>query len=48
MIFIIYTSENIRKSPRDPVSRTDVRRAEEKVPRGHYKVDSDMTDVVVL
>ena len=36
---MIFTSENIRKSPRDPVSGTDVRRAEEKVPRGHYKVD---------
>ena len=30
------------------MSGTDVRRAEEKVPRGHYKVDSDMTGVAVL
>ena len=45
---MIFTSKNIRKSPRDPVSGTDVRRAEEKVPRGHYKVDSDMPGVAVL
>ena len=30
------------------MSGTDVRRAEEKVPRGHYKVDSDMPGVAVL
>ena len=45
--YFIFTSENIRKSPRDPVSGTDVRRAEEKVPRGHYKVDSDSAGCVL-
>ena len=30
------------------MSGTDVRRAEEKVPRGHYKVDSDSTGQVVF
>ena len=45
--YLIFTSENIRNSPRDPVSGTDVRRAEEKVPRGHYKVDGDRTGCVL-
>ena len=36
------------KSPRDPVSGKDIKRAEEKVPRGHYKgVDfSEMSDIL--
>ena len=36
------------KSPRDPVRGKDIKRAEEKVPRGHYKgVDfSEMSDIL--
>ena len=41
-------SESAPTSPRDPVSGKDIKRAEEKVPRGHYKgVDfSQMSDIL--
>jgi len=42
------TQEATTRSPRDPVSGKDIKRAEEKVPRGHYKgVDfAEMSDIL--
>ena len=42
------TTPSPNRSPRDPVSGKDIKRAEEKVPRGHYKgMDfSEMSDIL--
>ena len=38
------TTPSANRSPRDPVSGKDIKRAEEKVPRGHYKVKKQLVE----